>query len=118
MRPMHGLFGALLVASSWQATGDPQALQEQMVELAWKRGCFNCHDLETTIRGPAWQDVGARYRDDPEALERLVLVVRNGGGGNWGDDYMTANRRVPEEDIRQLVGWILTLGTTDPAEQQ
>ncbi len=91
------------------AGGDPVADREEMIELAWKRGCFNCHEIDKTIRGPAWVDVAERYRGDDEALERLVVKVRNGGVGNWGDDPMTANRRVPEEDIRTLVGWLLSL---------
>jgi len=97
-----GLFGA-------HASADGALEREEMVELAWKRGCFNCHEIDTTIRGPAWVDVAERYRDDDAALERLVVKVRDGGSGNWGDDYMSPNRRVPEDDIRKLVGWLLTL---------
>ena len=89
-----------------------------MVELAWKRGCFNCHDVDQTVRGPAWRDVAARYRDDETAFERLIVTVRDGGRGNWGDDFMSPNRRVPEEDIKRLVAWLLTLepGTEGQAE--
>lgn len=85
------------------------AVDDAMEALAWKSGCFNCHDLREHIRGPAWTDVAARYRGDETALERLVETVRNGGRGNWGDDAMTPNRRVPEEDIRTLVTWLLEL---------
>ncbi|NMG03144.1 c-type cytochrome [Azoarcus taiwanensis] len=80
-----------------------------MVELAWKRGCFNCHDVEQKVRGPAWRDVAVRYRDDETAFGRLIVTVRDGGRGNWGNDFMSPNRRVPEEDIKRLVAWLLTL---------
>ncbi|MFP3468380.1 c-type cytochrome, partial [Leifsonia sp. SIMBA_070] len=75
-----------------------------MIDLAWDSGCFNCHDVDKTLRGPAWRDVAERYPDDDETFERLVNKVRQGGSGNWGDERMTANTRVPMEDIRTLVG--------------
>jgi len=117
MQRRHWLaaLGISLIATPLAA--EPDSRQQEMVDLAWKRGCFNCHDLDTTLRGPAWRDVGERYQDDSEALERLIPIVRNGGGGNWGDEFMTANRRVPEEDIRQLVEWILTLRSTESSVQ-
>ncbi|EWH01900.1 c-type cytochrome [Halomonas sp. BC04] len=65
-----------------QAGGDIN--DEVMIDLAWDSGCFNCHDLERSLRGPAWLDVAERYRDDDEAFERLVETVREGGSGNWG----------------------------------
>lgn len=101
--------GALLSpAESVHADGSPPD-DEAMIELAWASGCFNCHDVEERVRGPAWRDVARRYRDDPEAFERLVATVISGGSGNWGDDAMTANRRVPEADVRTLVEWLLAL---------
>jgi cytochrome c len=82
---------------------------EAMIELAWDSGCFNCHDIDEPLRGPPWRKVAARYRGDDEAFDRLVPKVIAGGGGVWGDDVMSPNRRVPEEDVRALVKWLLTL---------
>lgn len=89
--------------------GPPPADDEAMIDLAWDSGCFNCHDIHEGFRGPAWVNVAERYRDDDEAFERLVDTVINGGRGNWGDEAMSPNRRVPEEDVRALVEWLLTL---------
>lgn len=108
---------ALGLCASQAAASEAASEREEMVELAWNSGCFNCHDLDKTIRGPAWIDVAERYRNDETAFERLVVTVRDGGSGNWGDDRMSPNRRVPEEDIRKLVGWLLTL-TKDAADAQ
>jgi cytochrome c len=87
----------------------PAADDEAMIELAWDSGCFNCHDLHERVRGPAWTEVARRYRDDEDAFERLVQTVIEGGSGNWGEDAMSPNRRVPEEDVRTLVAWLLSL---------
>lgn len=102
--------GALLALAAGAPRAEaPAPDDEAMVELAWDSGCFNCHDLREQVRGPAWVAVAERYRGDEGAYERLVAKVIAGGGGNWGDDVMSPNRRVPEEDVRALVAWLLTL---------
>lgn len=104
---------ALLLAIAFAGEGlhadPPAADDEAMIELAWDSGCFNCHDLHERVRGPAWTEVARRYRSDPGAYERLVRTVIEGGSGNWGDDAMSPNRRVAEEDVRALVAWLLAL---------
>ncbi|MFO8045264.1 MAG: c-type cytochrome [Halomonas sp.] len=107
------LLAAALASCMAQADGSTE--DEAMIDLAWDSGCFNCHDLDKSLRGPAWRDVAERYRDDDEALERLVVTVRDGGSGNWGEERMTPNRRVAEEDIKRLVSWLLSL---PPAEEE
>ena len=82
---------------------------EAMVELAWRSGCFNCHDLDTTLRGPPWRAVAERYRGQPEVFDALLKKIIEGGGGAWGDEVMSPNRRVPEEDVRSLLAWLLAL---------
>lgn len=108
--PVTAALCALLLGALMPVTviaGEPA--DEAMIELAWDSGCFNCHDLETRVRGPAWTEVAERYRADDDALEMLVERVINGSSGNWGDDAMSPNRRVPEEDVRALVQWLLSL---------
>jgi cytochrome c len=98
----------LLLGCLPAATAD-DGVEDAMIELAWDSGCFNCHDVDEQVRGPSWRAVAERYRGDEDAYEQLVTKVIEGGGGVWGDDVMSANRRVPEEDVRELVAWLLTL---------
>lgn len=108
MHTRHALLAsALLCATTHCAAASPP--DPAMLELADKSRCFNCHDVDQKIRGPAWRDVARRYRGDPTAEERLVQKVYEGGSGVWGDDYMSANRRAGLDNIRTLVRWILTL---------
>ncbi len=91
---------ALLAAPSEQAA---------LLELADASRCLICHDVNETIRGPAWRDVAKRYRGMPDMEDKLVKKVYEGGGGAWGDDTMSANKRAGLENIRTLVRWILAL---------
>ncbi len=103
----------LLIACAFVSNGVVAAPKDNkkaaMLELADKSRCLTCHDVDETVRGPAWRDVAKRYRDKPEVEEQLVQKVYEGGGGVWGNDTMSANKRAGMENIRTLVHWILSL---------
>jgi cytochrome c len=107
------------------------AADEQMLELATASGCFICHTVappagSSVALAPAYEQVAARYRDDPEALGYLVDRVLKGTAyqdQNWGGAvnmrFMPPNVNVDREDADKLVGWILSLeGAPDSALQR
>lgn len=100
----------LLVLAPTHAAFAASAADEYaaMLELADQSRCLSCHDVDETVRGPAWRDVAKRYRgQDVEA--QLVTKVYEGGGGVWGTDSMSSNKRAGMDNIRSLVRWILAL---------
>jgi cytochrome c5 len=74
-----------------------------------KDGCAACHGVDKKIVGPAYVDVAAKYKGDAGAAAKLVQKVKTGGAGVWGPVPMPPNPQAPDEDIKALVGWILTL---------
>ena len=74
-----------------------------------KYGCSACHAVDKKIVGPAFQDVAARYQGDKDAAAKLAPKVKAGGAGVWGQVPMPPNAAVPDDDIKALVSWILTL---------
>lgn len=77
--------------------------------LLQKDGCAACHGVDKKIVGPAYVDVAAKYKGDAAAAAKLVQKVKSGGAGVWGQVPMPPNPQVPEEDVKALVSWILTL---------
>lgn len=76
--------------------------------LATKRTCITCHNPDVKAVGPAYRDVAAKYKDDPDAATKLQLQIEKGGGGKWGVVAMPAlGALVPPDDRKQLVEWIL-----------
>ena len=99
--PRFVLAAAVLLAA-------PLARAQPDVEaLADRHNCFSCHRVDERHVGPAYRDVARRYRDDPQAVEKLMAKVRRGGGGNWGTVAMPANS-VAEAELRVLVRWVLS----------
>lgn len=78
-------------------------------DLANKSGCFACHAVDKKVVGPAYRDVAAKYRGQPDAELKLIQKVKNGGRGIWGQVPMPPNLQVKDEDIKTLVDWILSL---------
>jgi cytochrome c len=93
---------ALLLGSAAQADAAEEA-------FAKSKNCLACHAIEKKVVGPAFKAVADKYRQDPAAVERLALKVRQGGNGAWGVVYMPANAQVSPEEAKRLVAWVLGL---------
>lgn len=78
--------------------------------LGKQSGCFACHHLEQKRVGPAWNEVGKKYKDDAGARDSLIKWVHSGGTGRWQMGVMPAySPRVSDADIEKLVDFILSL---------
>ncbi|MEY3053190.1 MAG: hypothetical protein RLY31_2975 [Bacteroidota bacterium] len=80
-----------------------------------RNDCKTCHNTFVATVGPSYVDVARRYRNTPENVGMLVAKVKNGGSGVWGQAAMTAHADLPEEDIREMVGYIMNLDSLDEA---
>ncbi|MET0066626.1 MAG: c-type cytochrome [Candidatus Thiodiazotropha sp.] len=87
----------------------PAAAGGDQLALATSSGCMACHQVAVKVVGPAYTDVAAKYKGDAAALEMLVAKVKAGGVGTWGQIPMPPNAHVPEENIRAIVTWVLSL---------
>lgn len=76
--------------------------------LAQKSGCLACHSVDRKVLGPAFSQVAAKYKDDPNSLTTLVNKVKNGGSGVWGPMPMPSNKHISDENITTIVNWIIT----------
>jgi cytochrome c len=103
----HGIALAvvLFAAGNAHAALDNAAAQA----LMQKDGCAACHAIDKKGVGPSYQDVAAKYKGDKDALAKLSDKVKKGGSGVWGPIPMPPNAQVSDADIKNLVGWILTL---------
>lgn len=93
----------------------------QMPVLASRLGCISCHSIQHRVVGPAWQEVGKRYRDSITYLyqgksyplvDGLVQKISHGGSGNWGQENMPGIDPSGDKHdlIEKLVRFILQLG--------
>ena len=83
------------------------AVVSPAMEQATKNGCMACHGVNNKIVGPGYNEVQARYKDQPDAEVRLVAKVKAGGQGVWGSVPMPPNAHLQDGDIKTLVQWIM-----------
>ncbi|MGE5385443.1 MAG: c-type cytochrome [Betaproteobacteria bacterium] len=76
--------------------------------LARSRNCFACHSIEKKVVGPAYKEVAAKYKNDPQALARLAAKIKAGGKDVWGNTPMPPNP-VTEAEAKKLAAWVLSL---------
>ena len=107
MKSVVFALGVAAIAVSGSAFAD--------LDLAKKSGCLACHAVDKKIVGPAWNDVGAKYKGDAGAKATLIEKVKKGGKGNWtqvtgGAPMPPYSPRVSDADIEKLVTFVLSLG--------
>jgi cytochrome c len=105
------------------------AVAADMPPEAKELNCIACHAVDHKVVGPAWADVGKKYKgvakykysssgsnaaDAKEypLVEGLVLKVSKGGSGNWGSMPMPANdpSGAKKAKIEKLIKFELSLG--------
>jgi cytochrome c len=87
----------------------PVVSRADAMKLANKIGCLACHSIEKKLLGPAWKNVAAINRGNPDAEAKLMNKITKGGSGVWGKIDMPAYPGLSEENRRVLVKFILSL---------
>ena len=71
--------------------------------------CLTCHKVSEKVIGPAYKDVAAKYENTDANIKMLAAKVIKGGGGNWGPVPMTPHPQLKQEDVEQMIKYILLL---------
>jgi cytochrome c len=102
---MKAVWMGVVAASALLMVGTAQA----NADLAKSSGCMNCHTIDKKLVGPAYKDVAAKYKNDPNAEAYLAEKIKKGSNGVWGPIPMPPNTNVSDANIKALAAWILTL---------
>ncbi len=93
----------------WLKSADDKPAVNPGLALMKQSDCFNCHQVEQKLVGPALVDVAARYRGVSGAFEATIQRVRNGSAGVWGEVPMLPHQQHTSDEIAQMVSWIYSL---------
>jgi cytochrome c len=64
--------------------------------------CSGCHAVDRQVVGPSYSSIAERYRGQPDAVEKLVTKIRDGGSG------MTPHPDLTDAQRREIAQWILS----------
>lgn len=96
-----------LAVSALFMAGSSVVLADDAQALAKKSGCFACHAIDKKVMGPAWNDIGTKYKGHKAA--ELVASIKNGSKGKWGTMPMPPQAKVSDADAATLATYILSL---------
>ena len=86
----------------------PTAAQAVAQDLFRKNNCNACHSPTGKLVGPPLAEIARKYKGQPEAIDKLVKKVRQGGSGVWGVIPMPSHDHVPEDEVKTIVTWVVT----------
>ncbi|MPQ69108.1 MULTISPECIES: c-type cytochrome [unclassified Pseudomonas] len=92
--------------SASQPPAAPAAKVDAMA-LLQSNSCLSCHAVDHKVVGPAYQDVAAKYANDPQALAKVISSIEHGGTGKWGNIPMPPFAQLSPSDLQTLATFIL-----------
>lgn len=84
-------------------------------KLIARSDCKACHNARQRTIGPSYIEIARRYQTNETNVALLVSKIKNGGAGNWGDAAMSPHPYDSDEDLREMVNYILAM---DAEEEQ
>jgi cytochrome c len=112
------VFIVLAVAIFTTQTSSPAAVRQNPADaerLVAAADCSSCHAAGRKVVGPSYNDIAKRYAGQNDASAKLAQSIRQGGSGNWGTVKMTPHPDLKDEQLAQIVAWILSLNDAGPA---
>src|SRR5689334_19446955 len=76
---------------------------------------FRSAAADRKVVGPAYRDIAKKYATQSDASEKLARSIRQGGSGNWGNVAMTPHPDLKDDQLSEIVAWILSLKAADAA---
>lgn len=72
--------------------------------------CLNCHQINSKLVGPSFEDIARRYGGEDSVMTYLPKRIIGGGIGNWpGNIAMPANLSLKETEAEEITQFILGL---------
>jgi len=116
-KPAHGnLFDQMRLVGPARGvvyeTGEAPAEEETIasneppMDLLTGNGCTGCHQVKGKLVGPGFDEVGAKYAGQADAVAYLAGKIRNGGAGVWGSMPMPPMMQVTEEQATTIAEWL------------
>ena len=98
--------GLLLATPSW-------ALDAAAADSLLKENkCTKCHEVDRKKDGPAYRDVAAKYRDEPDAMAKVVHHMTAGERVKFPDGHEEKHKKIKvdnNDELNGLAAWLLSL---------
>lgn len=87
----------------------PEELAQRGKVLIAYSDCYTCHKTDSRAKGPAFEDIAARYPVQAAYVDMLAHRIIAGGSGAWGSPVMLPHPNLSHEKAKTMVYYILSL---------
>jgi cytochrome c551/c552 len=111
----HACMGRASILSMAALVAVGNAWGAEAPESMTHRRCYICHADHEARAGPAFADVAAAWRGEPDAVAAMARVIRSGAasGGPW---HMPPHPEVSTREAQAMARYIMSLA--QPATQR
>jgi cytochrome c len=86
----------------------PVAIAQKGEVLIAYSDCHTCHKEKRDSVGPSFKDIATRYPVQRVYIDMLAQKVVSGGSGSWGRAVMSSHPKVPLDEAKIMVSYILS----------
>ncbi|MRW86687.1 cytochrome C [Pseudoduganella sp. FT26W] len=111
MKSTIKLSALLLLASTALASMNAYADDADTEALLRKNGCFKCHAVDKTKKGPAYKKVAAKYKGKADGEEHIIKQITTGPKVKLEDGTEEEHKIIETKDpatLKSVAQWILT----------
>ena len=85
--------------------------KDEAMAIAARGNCLACHKIEAKVVGPAWKDVGAKYKGDAKGAATIASHIKAGGSFGWKFGVMPprGGSQLSDADVEKMAGFIASL---------
>lgn len=101
----------LLLASSALASTSARADDAETEALMRKNGCFKCHAVDKTKKGPSYKKVAAKYKGKADGEEKVIKNFTTGPKVKLEDGTEEEHKIIDSKDPavhKSVAQWILS----------
>ena len=105
---MAGLLSAMLAVPALAAMSE-----EQIEPFLKKEGCFKCHAMDKTKKGPSYKKIAEKYKGKPDGEEKVIKNLTTTPMVKLEDGTEEEHKEISlkdKGDIKTVANWILTRG--------
>jgi cytochrome c len=88
------------------------ALSEaEMEPFLKKQGCFKCHAMDKTKKGPSYKKIAEKYKGKPEGEDKVIKNITSGNKVKLEDGTEEEHKIIElkdQGDLKAVAKWVLS----------
>lgn len=110
------LFGvaAATVALSLSASAFAAMSESDVEPYLKKQGCFKCHAIDKTKKGPSYKKIAQKYKGKPEGEDKVIKNITTAPTVKLEDGTEEEHKIIStkdQSDLKAIAAWILSRDT-------